>query len=158
MKRRSSRLRIACWTVGFLVVGAVLASCSSPSVTSTLCPGPVARVEVYNYFAGHIAADNALLDDPGIIAGLCNTVWSDLSLQPKRFESSELGQRSVTVLVMHPMDGAVKTVWVYRLVGHQADSALIFSDGSSYYLARQEIPPYYAPDADVIPRSQVPIP
>ena len=142
--------------VAGVVVAAMLCGCVSQPVEASLCPGPVERFEVYNYYSDHPIADYHEIEDPNDITGACDYEWNHLALETRDFQPTELAQRSVTVLVLHLADGRTRTIWVHRLPGFDAGTAILDRTGESYYLRHQKPPLYYAADAHPIDRSQVP--
>ena len=147
------RLVAALTVAGLLAVSPY--GCTTPQKLS-LCAGPVERIEVFNHYGDHPAADYQELDDANDIAGDCDSVWNDLALESRQFQPSELGRRSVTVLRLDLAGGSSRTIWVHRLVGFDAGSAVLYGAGESYYLRHQDIPHYYAAEAEPIPLQQVP--
>jgi hypothetical protein len=134
-----------------------LTGCGASADTEIgLCSGELNRVDVYNYFGDHATADYQVISKPADLDGLCEDVWAHLAVQNRTFDASQLGKRSVTVLAMHFTNGASRTVWVDRLPGFRAGVALFLDTGESYFLANQDVPPYYVAAAEPIDRDRVP--
>lgn len=151
------RSRIGAGVVALALCAPGVSGCA-PSANNEigLCSGDLARVEVYNYFGDHGAADHQTIENASDLDGLCDYVWAHLGVKSRTFTESELGQRSVTVLAMSFTDGTTRTVWVDRLAGFQAGVALLFSSGESYFLPTQDLQPYYLATSEPISRDRVP--
>lgn len=140
----------------FAVIATAATGCTLATTEIGLCQGDLASVEVYNYYGDHTTADHQLNRDRADLEASCRTEWAYLGVESRTFDASQLDQRSVTVLVMHREDGGTRTVWVQRLAGWQAGAALLFDTGESYFLAHQDIRPYYVASAEPISRELVP--
>ena len=137
------------------VLALLLAGCTaSPQVVepTPLCPGSLAAMDVYNYYADHPIADHqritAGLDD------ICRDLLSFSGLEERAFEADELAQRGVTVLVMWLPDGSSHTVWAHAWPGR--GTAILDSDGGSWFVTGPPVYQYYGPDSVVVDRDEVP--
>jgi len=119
------------------------------------CPDDVTRVEVFNTYADHDAADRQVLTGKDATF-VCTYGFPYETLTKRAFDPSDLGQRRITVMRFAGADGSVRTLWIYGLAGYQAGTAIILDTGESFYVPNNGPAPYYAPDAEVIPRNEIP--
>lgn len=144
---------IAVAVVVAMILGTGGCSRSSPE----FCAGGVSTFVVYNYYADHPIADVQTVTDPEVISFQCEYGWyPQAQLKHRKFRDQELEHGRVTVLELTSPSGAVRRVWIYRLAQKNASVAIIFDDGTSYFMPNEGPPPYYGPTSTPIDRSQVP--
>ncbi len=146
--------RIGAGLAALALAATALTGCAR-TATIGLCPGPLTGLDVYNYYADHPAADHQAVGADAA-NGSCTHEWAELSVAERTFETGQLDQRSVTVLVLHLADGGTRTIRVHRLAGWQAGQALLLDTGESWFLADQAIEPYYAAASEPVDRDRIP--
>lgn len=137
------------------LVLATLNGCAASAAAFAPCPAEVSRVEIFNTYAHHTAADrHVIVGDEA--RTFCDTAFPYDQLPSRSFSATELEQRRITVMRFTGGDGSVRTLWAYGLAGYDTGMAIVLDDGTSYYLANRGLLGYYAASAIVIPRAEVP--
>jgi hypothetical protein len=142
-------------TVAGAVMLTLLGACASSTAALAPCPDDVTRVEIFNTYGDHAAADLHVLEGDDART-LCQTAFPYDRLALRSYSAAELEQRRITVMRFTGASEVHRTLWVYGLAGYDAGTALVLDDGTSFHLPNQGPAGYYAAEATVVPRSEVP--
>ena len=145
-------------TAAMAVVLTLLVGCGTSTARFAPCPTEVTRVEIFNTYGDHGAADRHVLTGDGARL-FCQTAFPYDQLPRRSYAAAELEQRRITVMRLTGATGATgehRTLWVYGLAGYDSGSALILDDGTSFHLPNEGPAGSYAAEATVLPRAEVP--
>lgn len=135
----------------------LLTGCTPGKAAFSPCPDVVTEVAIFNTYAGHDAADRHDLIGDAALA-LCETAFPYDTLPTRTHRPGELGERRITVFRFADAAGGHRTLWVYGLAGHEAGTALLLDDGSSFHVPNQGPAGYHSPEVQRVLRSEVPRP
>jgi len=125
------------------------------------CGDDVVAADLYNTYGDHEWADYQRVEDPDDLFFVCDSLLYGTDDRPDRrnYDASELGQRLIVAIVLTRSDGSQLRIWQYGLTGDDAQTAAMIVEGDdSYHLGGYPMAPYVGPDAEVVDRSEVPVP
>lgn len=149
-------MRTPVLTAGVGIASLLVGACARSEAAFDPCPFDVVRAEVYNTYADHEPADLQVLegDDAEFV---CDYAFPYESALLRDYDDEKLGDRRITVFTFTGADGASRTTWVYGIAGHDAGTAIVFDTGESFHIPNEGPAPYYAAEAEVVDRAEVPV-
>jgi len=141
-----------------VALGSMLTGCSNAEPVG-FCPADVDRIEIFNTYADHDAADYQDISDVETVDFLCQMVWvyDSPGLEPGSDSDLDgVGERGITAVVLHQGGDIAQTLWFYRTVGFDTQDVVAFDSGEVYLVAPHTLTYYAVASAEVVDRSAMP--